>query len=515
MPMCDAMWRSMRGAMVCACILIGMGGARAAADAPTSRPADAETPLGDTSTYDGIKAVVMSVDARHLAFLGVKSGKQYIVADGNPGPAYDWILPDSLFVIADGQAAYIVQNDDTMQVSVGGRLDKPYQEIQFDRLFVSPDGKKAAYIAILPSKKMVVVLDGQEGPTFDSIDFPLFSPDSQHLAYRAESDGVAHVVVDGQVQPGYDTVVGISLSFSPDSQRVAYEAVRKGQHVIVIDGREAAQCNALRAGPGFSPDSKRWAAAIAADASDPSSLRTNVMIDGKIGPTYDAIFAGDMRFSPDSKHFAFGAMRDKRAFVVLDGVEKLPVDDIGSHTLVFSPDSAHFAFAALDGHDQVVVSDSKMLKGWQAIQAGTPLFSPDSKHLAYVGQQSGSWTEVIDDKEYQPWDLAGVPLFSPDSSRVAYRTVTGKQSQAVIDGVASPIYDGVDPISFSPDSRHTMYVAKSGGVSRIYVDGLPGISSYDIHSPDGPAIFDDVNTAHLISLRKGKFYRVTVKMPGK
>jgi Tol biopolymer transport system component len=483
--------------------------------APTSRPADAEIPLGDTTVYDGIKAVVMSVDARHLAFLGVKGDKQYIIVDGHQGPAFDWILPDSLFVIGDGQAAYIVQNDDLMQAVIGGRVDKGYPSIQFNRLFVSPDGKKVAYIAVLPSKKMAIVLDGQEGPAFDSIDFPLFSPNSLRLAYRAMSDGMARVVVDGQSQPAYDSVAGISLSFSPDSQRIAYEAVRKGQHVVVIDGKEALQCNPLKAGPGFSPDSKRWAAAIAADPADSSSNKTCVALDGKIGPIYEAAFSGDMRFSPDSKHFAFAAMHGKQAVVVIDGAEKPPVDDIGAHTLIFSPDSAHYAFAAMSGADQVVVYDLKSLKAWQAIQAGTPLFSPDSKHLAYVGEEDNKWTVVIDGKQGDAWDLAGVPLFSPDSSRVAYRTVNGKQSQAVIDGVPSAVYDGVGPICFSPDSRHVVYVAKTNSVSRIYLDGIPSVAEFDMHTPDAPATFDDANAAHLISIRKGKFVLVTVKMPGK
>jgi hypothetical protein len=502
MAMRDAMFSFSRRAIAgfFGALIVTLLGTAAFAAPPTSRPADPEIPLGDTTAYEGIKAVVMSEDARHLAFLGVKGDKQYVVVDGRQGPPFDWILPDSLFVIGEGQAAFIVQNDDLMQAVIGGRVDKAYPSIQFNRLFISPDGKKVAYIAVLPSKKMAIVLDGQEGPAFDSIDFPLFSPDSQRLAYRAMSDGTARIVVNGQPQPTYDSVAGISLSFSPDSRRIAYEAVRKGQHMIVLDGKEVLQCNPLKAGPGFSPDSKRWAAAIAADPADPSSNKTCVALDGKIGPVYDAAFSGDMRFSPDSKHFAFAAMGGKHAAIVIDGVEKPPVDDIGAHTLVFSPDSAHYAFAAMSGAAQVVVYDSKLLKGWQAIQAGTPLFSPDSKHLAYVGEQDNKWTEVIDGKEGDPWDLAGVPLFSPDSRRVAYRVVNGKQSQAVIDGLPSAVYDGVGPICFSPDSQHVVYVAKVNGISRIYVDGVPSVAEYDLHTPDAPANFDGVGTAHLISI---------------
>jgi hypothetical protein len=33
-----------------------------------------------------------------------------------------------------------------------------------------------------------------------------------------------------------------------------------------------------------------------------------------------------------------------------------------------------------------------------------------------------------------------------------------------------------------------------------------------VHTPDSAAVFDAANTAHMISMRDGKFYLVTVKM---
>jgi hypothetical protein len=53
------------------------------------------------------------------------------------------------------------------------------------QLIFSPDGSKVAYVAEHADKQFVVVND-EEGPKFDSVDEPVFSPDSKRLAYGAQ-----------------------------------------------------------------------------------------------------------------------------------------------------------------------------------------------------------------------------------------------------------------------------------------------------------------------------------------
>lgn len=65
---------------------------------------------------------------------------------------------------------------------------------------------------------------------------PIFSPDSQHVAYAAALDDKQFVVVDGKKEKPYDAIRLGSLVFSPDSRRVAYLAARGDREFIVVEG---------------------------------------------------------------------------------------------------------------------------------------------------------------------------------------------------------------------------------------------------------------------------------------
>lgn len=61
----------------------------------------------------------------------------------------------------------------------------------------SQDGSHYAYVAISPGgeERMRLVVDGHEGPLFDKIVSPLFSPDGRYLIYRARESGKRFIVV--------------------------------------------------------------------------------------------------------------------------------------------------------------------------------------------------------------------------------------------------------------------------------------------------------------------------------
>ncbi|HYM74830.1 MAG TPA: hypothetical protein VE377_02540 [Candidatus Dormibacteraeota bacterium] len=74
----------------------------------------------------------------------------------------------------------------------------PVDEQRIDTV-ISPDGKRIAYVA-LRDGKLLVVVDGREGPEYDAIDkgTPVFSSDGKRVAYTAQKGGKWLVVVDGQ-----------------------------------------------------------------------------------------------------------------------------------------------------------------------------------------------------------------------------------------------------------------------------------------------------------------------------
>src|SRR6478609_9718170 len=70
-----------------------------------------ETPFGATGDYDQVKAITFSEDSRHVAFLGTKGDKQFIVSDGKVLGTHDWVIPDSLILSPLGKhVAYIIQD---------------------------------------------------------------------------------------------------------------------------------------------------------------------------------------------------------------------------------------------------------------------------------------------------------------------------------------------------------------------------------------------------------------------
>ena len=184
-------------------------------------------------------------------------------------------------------------------------------------LVFSPDSKHLAY-TIQRDRKYVVVLDGVEGKPYARYDTyllpspnlsgfyyrPVFSPDSQHLAYAAQPEEGYCVVLDGVEGKHHEGAVNPkTITFSPDSKRLAYTT----NIWIVLDGKEVA--------PGsegsklvFSPDSKQL---------------------GYIGyqvkefpyPPIDYPV-----FSPDSQHFAY----QMGEFIVVDGVEHKLIDALGA-----------------------------------------------------------------------------------------------------------------------------------------------------------------------------------------
>jgi hypothetical protein len=91
----------------------------------------------------------------------------------------------------------------------------------------SKDGKHHAYIATkLNEFQMQIVVDGKEGPKFDKIVSPLFSPDGHLLVYRARQAGKRFLVVSdlkGKIlsqHREYDMV--FQPGFTADGKSVAY-----------------------------------------------------------------------------------------------------------------------------------------------------------------------------------------------------------------------------------------------------------------------------------------------------
>lgn len=492
-------------------LLLACPRARGAQSAP---PAVEETPLGNAAEYDAIKLFTLSADERHLAFLGVKEGKQFVVRDGVASPPYDWVVPGSLAGPLDlSRLSYIVQDGNDMSVLVDGKVvGHGYYAIGGDRVQFSADGKHYAYTAHRGTSDQgdtIVVRDGVAGKSYPAADVqPLFSPDGNHLLYVA-SPGPKKMclVVDGKEGPGYEGIAGGTPNFSPDSKRVAYAASSGGKVFAVVDGKAGPPYERLRLPPIFGPDSVH-VVYIAGNGS-----QYLLVLDGVEGPKFDLFTDGSVVFSPDGKHPAYAGRRGKQWVMMLDGKEQRTFDLIAGESIRFSPDSQHLAYVAIRGDKRFIILDGKEASsGYASILWPGPIFSPDSKRLAFAGTQGKQLVVVSDGKEGPAYDNVAAIDFSPDSKHLAYRALSGGHGIYVIDGQATPPFDNATALTYSPDGRHWAYCASQGDKTVIMMDGADADRTYDGWVAGARPVFADATTADVLMARKQQFLQVRVRL---
>ena len=267
-----------------------------------------------------------------------------------------------------------------------------------DRLIVSPDGKRKAYVARRGNKQIVVV-DGKESEEYDGIveGSLVFSQDGKRVAFVARRGNRQIVVFDGKESGEYDGIVEGSLVFSQDGKRVAFVARRGNRQIVVFDGKESGEYDGIVEGSlVFSQDGKR--VAFVARRGN----RQIVVFDGKESGEYDGIVEGSLVFSQDGKRVAFVARRGNRQIVVFDGKESGEYDGIVEGSLVFSQDGKRVAFVARRGNRQIVVFDGKESGEYDGIVEGSLVFSQDGKRVAFVDSRGNKQFVVVDGKEIEP-----------------------------------------------------------------------------------------------------------------
>jgi hypothetical protein len=439
--------------------------------------------------------------------------------------------------------------------TAGAPSETPVTQIDYstwisNTFTISPDGRRAAYVA-RQSDAFVVVVDGQmEGPflqvgTGDGGGMPFFSPDSRHLAYEVFArldQGIGWFsVVDGRAEGPYDNLGAFSTTFSPDSQHIAYAALRGGRRFVVIDGKPQQGYDAAEY-PQFSPDGQHVVYAAQ------KGTRWFAVLDGQEGKPYDdaclhcAAFSQDSRhvaylahdqhgwfivvddkegtryedvdrpvFSPDSQHVAYAAKTGGKYAVVVDGKEGTRYDSVQEVT--FSPDSQHVAYGARDGNSWFVVADGKAGRPYDHVGAGSVRFSSDSQSMTYLAGQGNTAFAVEGEQVRGAYDNAGAIVFSPDRQHVAHCASMGNSAFVVLDDQQQQPYDIVGKPVFSPDGRHLAYMGRKGDERYVVVDGKQG-NPYDfiLSTDQGGIYFDSANSFHYLAERGDKIVLVEEKI---
>jgi hypothetical protein len=183
-----------------------------------------------------------------------------------------------------------------------------------------------------------VVRDGIVGRKYDAVRSLEFSPDSKHLIYVAQRDGLEYVVIDEQE--------GEAAARAPTKPAVSVVRTglpyavpgKPGQRFITTAGRvvtlvhqgdtwdvsiDGVPCGV----PGYpypyavaSPNGRRIACVVGRGG------KWFVGVDGVAGRGYDEV--GHVTFSPDDRHLAYTAKRGDKWAIVVDGKESPAYDEI-------------------------------------------------------------------------------------------------------------------------------------------------------------------------------------------
>ncbi len=165
-----------------------------------------------------------------------------------------------------------------------------------------------------------------------------------------------------------------------------------------------------------------------------------------------------MKFSEDYNHMAYVAKREKSVAVVLDGKVGPAYDAIGQDTPVFSPDSKRMAYKAKKGGVWRLVVDGKEMPPYDAVSP--PRFSrKDSTRMVYVGQKGTKQCLVGDGRDIGCYDGIAKDFygFSRKGTRWAAVVNKNKKQVVIVDGKEGTAYDTVTPPLFSHDDRRVAH----------------------------------------------------------
>jgi hypothetical protein len=203
---------------------------------------DSPDVVGKSGAYDALNNITISEDGKGVAFIGVKGKQGYLVMNGKEDRIPDELMVyDAPVIRPDMKGAGIILGTRdryniqyvVFQSELGsGPKTKSYSQVK--ELVYKKGDNSYAYVAMSRSKAFVV-LNGKEGPAFDAVVAPMFSPDGSKLVYRARKGDKRFVVIADTVGskyrllPEYEMV--FQTVFTSDGKSVAY-GVKDGNQLI-------------------------------------------------------------------------------------------------------------------------------------------------------------------------------------------------------------------------------------------------------------------------------------------
>jgi hypothetical protein len=283
--------------------------------------------------FDGIVTKTFSPDGQRVAYVGRRGDKFIVVVDDKEGTPSDIVggigfSPNSrrfAYAAADVKRGFGTQKA-VGRATIDGIVGQTFEGAQVGSLL------KIAATGLV--KEIATGYRARFWADTHGVSTPVFSRDSERVAYAARREKDATVIVDGEPGPASSTIIAGPV-FSPDSRHIAFGIADKEVRALVIDGANVGR------GPAggtdfiteltFAPDNHRVAyigitGGGMYEQGFTGRARRRVYVDGVAGTEYDVPYLGRLQFSPDGKHVCYvvgGLPEGSRnvGFVVVNGRE--------------------------------------------------------------------------------------------------------------------------------------------------------------------------------------------------
>jgi hypothetical protein len=394
-----------------------------------------------TIPFDLLTPPVFSPDSKRLAFAGAHEKVWQMVLDGKTLVADADNVPTApcAFSPDSAHAAWVVEKNGQLLLTIDDQRWPPIAAGIMGNVLFSPDSRHVAAVVNARGTRTLYV-DGLPLPPpqmaaatrptargtspatpaaarLERFAQVVWRPDGTGLVFYAAIVGRPWQVfaqsLDGSftfTSNPYDSLMRNAPAFSPDARHMTFAAATRGKWTVVTHLDSPATAPATAAATAATPAVLDQVLAESIvyylPPASPSALlylaqqnqKWHLYINHR--PTddaFDAIVQSTFVVSPDKRHFAFAAVRDKQTVIIRDGTTVATHDEVAGSTFAFSPDSQHLAYGARNGPSWYACVDGSAGAGFTAIAGSAMAFSPDSRRIAFAAATGAkNWHLVID-----------------------------------------------------------------------------------------------------------------------